>query len=538
MKVLKVAEVVQGMDRIIKKKEQEKEHILLLRDELNKVIDLDNALDGEGGVAIREHFMTLHFPVIILLNLFLEEYIDLLKKFKQEIEAFENDNGFIREDFLNGEIKNSLNNLENNIFDITAAINKSYGSVSDLVGYDYISTSTFNFHVTDAHQLMENVLSDLTEIDSTNSSSLSNPEEKLSELGQLTGKIKTWTSNGIFLTEEQIQEVEAYFLESDVIEDMIDEAMKLSTEQGDSTIVGAIATWISNLGKVDGAYKIAKGALAASILSTKMLELVPDGKGNFTVVASQAWKQGTNGKYSSTLAGTIYDLLKKGSQNAPNPIKHYLSKYGNAPSGLLKELIGLNSRTTKISFGTIANKYTNVLVLEKDALKDYRMNVDLKATGDKVADVKKFGDFARRVPYAGIIFSVGVNSSEYYSDANAHLSFEEKTGRFVAGLAIDGGIAGLTTGFAALGTLVAPGPGTIIGGVIGAGIGIVGSWIMEDTIKDIGEDVGRWVGNTIDDVSDWAEDVGNTVNDIVSGVGETVDDITSGIGDFVSGIFN
>ena len=79
MKVIKVTEVINGLDEIIKKKEDEKEQFLSLRDELNRFIDLKDALKGEGGNAIREHFITLHFPAIILFNLFLEEYITVLK---------------------------------------------------------------------------------------------------------------------------------------------------------------------------------------------------------------------------------------------------------------------------------------------------------------------------------------------------------------------------------------------------------------------------------------------------------------------------
>jgi predicted ribonuclease toxin of YeeF-YezG toxin-antitoxin module len=63
MKVLKVSEITSSIDLIIRKKEEEKKHLLAIRDSIKKVIDLDDALKGEGGTAIREHFTVLHIPV-------------------------------------------------------------------------------------------------------------------------------------------------------------------------------------------------------------------------------------------------------------------------------------------------------------------------------------------------------------------------------------------------------------------------------------------------------------------------------------------
>ena len=48
MNVIKVSEILPELDRSIKKKEAEKEQILDLRDSLNKIINLDEALKGNG----------------------------------------------------------------------------------------------------------------------------------------------------------------------------------------------------------------------------------------------------------------------------------------------------------------------------------------------------------------------------------------------------------------------------------------------------------------------------------------------------------
>ncbi len=51
MKAIKVSEVKDGLDQLIQNKETEKEQILALRDAINSFINLDSALEGEGGDA-------------------------------------------------------------------------------------------------------------------------------------------------------------------------------------------------------------------------------------------------------------------------------------------------------------------------------------------------------------------------------------------------------------------------------------------------------------------------------------------------------
>ncbi|WP_245595279.1 T7SS effector LXG polymorphic toxin, partial [Fictibacillus gelatini] len=56
MKVLDVSEVLDGIDRWVEKKEQEKEQVHAIREAMKKVIELDDNLKGRGGEAIKKHF--------------------------------------------------------------------------------------------------------------------------------------------------------------------------------------------------------------------------------------------------------------------------------------------------------------------------------------------------------------------------------------------------------------------------------------------------------------------------------------------------
>lgn len=78
MKILKVSELTHAIDLIIMKKKTEKKQLLAIHNAVKKVIGLDDALKGEGGNAIRENFTVLHIPVLLLLEEFLDRYIDEL----------------------------------------------------------------------------------------------------------------------------------------------------------------------------------------------------------------------------------------------------------------------------------------------------------------------------------------------------------------------------------------------------------------------------------------------------------------------------
>lgn len=68
--------------------------------------------------------------------------------------------------------------------------------------------------------------------------------------------------------------------------------------------------------------------------------------------------------------------------------------------------------------------------------------------------------------------AVDLNFMEVFSDGHKDKSTAQRTGRALAGIALDIGAAYAgATGGAAIGTRIFPGVGTVIGGFIGAAIG-------------------------------------------------------------------
>ncbi|BDG47810.1 LXG domain-containing protein [Parageobacillus sp. KH3-4] len=538
MKALKVSEVSHETNQLIRQKQQEKEQILAVRDAVNKIIHLDDALKGEGGEAIKEHFATLHIPAILLLHQFLYQYLDILKDILTRIEHFETNSGFISEEFIETEVKTGLNQLENFTEETVNSINQYFFDVADLVHGTPVQILHFQHQIASAKSHAQKTVHELAKFDEEISRELSSLQEQLAQIRSFTQKLREWTKGGVFLSKEQIKEIENYISETDTFKKMIDEAIELSVQEGDSTFVGAVAEWLDSLGKFNGGLSVAKGLLAVHVLNSGLLTLSKDAKGNFIIKASPTWIQGANKKYESKIAETIYELLKKGDKNSANVIKRFLAKYNRAPSGVLRDLIGLHAKTNRISFGKIIAQQHKILVFDESLLKQYKAKVDIKSTIRQFTDVKSVSKLIKRLPYAGIAFSVTTNIGEFWSDNNQYKSSFENFGRFSAGIGLDIGVVATTSAGAYIGSLIAPGPGTIIGGAIGAGVGIVGSWLIEDVAKDFGEKVGREFGEGVQKIKEGVEKVGKEIEEGIENVTEMVRDSLTSAEKFIVDFFN
>jgi len=198
MKIIKVSEVIDEINNLIDNKEQEQEQLEALSDEIHNIINLDDALQGEGGKAITEHFTTLHKNALILFNLFLEEYIHTLNAIKSTIESFESRTGMIHTEFLREDIINKLSELDNFTNEIVNDINKQYDEVSDLVADGRVSTYYLNLNIANAGSHAEDTAIKLETLDKESTSSLYSSENNADELSQFTSKIESWTKDGVF----------------------------------------------------------------------------------------------------------------------------------------------------------------------------------------------------------------------------------------------------------------------------------------------------------------------------------------------------
>ncbi|CAH0345444.1 T7SS effector LXG polymorphic toxin [Bacillus sp. CECT 9360] len=528
MKIIKVSEVLPELDASIKRKNTERKQILDIRNSMNRVIDLDHSLTGKTGEAVKEHFTILHIPAILLINQFLDEYEKQLTDIRSLISSYENDNGLVRQDFIEHDVKQGLDQLERLTEDIIEEINSDFSKVSDIVSSSALTIAPIHYPLEQARLHNKSTMEKLNELDHQSVNGLKSSQDQLQNISSFIGKIKGWSKGGIVLSESTVKEIDRFLAENDVINKLIDSATELSVEQGDSTLGGNVADWLDKIGKLNGGMEALKGTVTATILLSNRIVLTRDGKGNFIVKAHPDWIKGRNGMYVSKLADTIHEILKKGSASTITSIQNYFSKFQNAPSRMLRHLVGLNPGTNVLSnLKLLQGQHPYLKFSASQAEKYKRAAVDARATVAQLADAKSVQTIARKIPYVGIIFSLGTNAGEFMSDQNKYKSEWEKGGRAAAGIGMDIGVAGLTAGGAAIGTMIFPGPGTLIGGAVGATIGIVASIKLEDNIKDVGEKAGKWAGETYKEASKAAKDVADDIKDKVTDAR-----------DFVSGLFN
>lgn len=516
MKVLNVNEVLSELDTSIKKKKEEKEQILDLRDSLNKISSSKDSLDGKMGDAIREHFTVLHIPAVLLINQFLDQYTKQLKKIKDSILNYEDKNGLIKQEFIDHDVEQGLKKIERMTEDLIEDINQDFNEVRDLVSASPLSTTSIHYSIESARIHNKSTIDELNEIDQQSVKELKKSLEDLKDVSSFIKKIKTWSSKGIVINENTIKEINNYFTKNDTLTDLIDSAVELSVEQGDSTVIGDVADWLDKMGKFKGGTEILKATGAAGVLLSKGLILRKDGKGNFIVSTHPDWKQ-KNGKYNSKLADTIHGILKKGSNSSIPFIKEYFSKFQNSPGRLLRTLVGLNPRTGTISLRKVLEDRFKILQFSDNKLRQYKSwPVDVKKTINQFKDSGSAKKLLSKIPYAGIAFSLTTNAGDYFSDDNKYKSKSARIGRVAAGIGLDVGVSGLTTGGAVIGTMICPGIGTIIGGAVGAAIGIGGSFLVEDKVKEIGEKAGEWAKDKMDDLSKIGDKVKDSFTDKLS----------------------
>ena len=98
LKVLDVSEVIDAIDQLIKEKARGKRN-QRHKGKCTKIAELDDALKGEGGNAIKEHFSVLHLPVLLYFQHFIDQYIQNLKDIKAKIRTYESTEGFVKKNF-------------------------------------------------------------------------------------------------------------------------------------------------------------------------------------------------------------------------------------------------------------------------------------------------------------------------------------------------------------------------------------------------------------------------------------------------------
>ncbi|WP_161625319.1 LXG domain-containing protein [Pontibacillus halophilus] len=295
--MLDVSIVIDELDKISNKRESEKEQVLTLKKSMDSFIGLESSLKGSGGNAIRAHFAEMQVPLNILLQQFQDKYIETLGSIKDELFSFESREAFLREDFMTNDVQTGLEKVDKMTTDLIEGINDDYVSISDLVPFERINLTDFSSIVEEGKEHIEDTTKKLIQVDKSCVNLIEDAEATLDQLSSFVTKMQTWTKDGVFLSDQEYKELEKFYNESNVMKEIIENAEDLSDVDDNDNYMNQVANMLEMASKTTGVKDVIKNSLGFAVLSSGMLKVIEDGKGNLIIKASAKWKQGSNGKY-------------------------------------------------------------------------------------------------------------------------------------------------------------------------------------------------------------------------------------------------
>ena len=198
MKVLDVASLNEGIHATLQEIEKIQSQLSGVQRSVRDIIALDQYLKGKTGEAIRSFYKQIHEPFLIYMHQSLTDYAEQLQAIKQAIQAFEPDkNGLIRQEFLDYNVKRSLDRTEDIAGDLVDQANREIASIGDLVSLPRLDMGELSFVVQKGRKKTREIVDRLHELDHTQTKNLAKVEEKLDVMKQYTSEMtRTFNQSG------------------------------------------------------------------------------------------------------------------------------------------------------------------------------------------------------------------------------------------------------------------------------------------------------------------------------------------------------
>ncbi|WEG16694.1 T7SS effector LXG polymorphic toxin [Alkalihalophilus pseudofirmus] len=177
MKALDVTDLHSGIEEIQAKIEVHIEQLSKIEKSVTAIVGLSDSLKGEGGTAIRGFFQEGHIPLLAFLKLSLTQYNKVLSQMKASLQALEPAaNGRILESFLEGDLEQSLRQVELVTANLTSQTNAVMNKVSDIVALPPLRDDEVKHYVQKAKREKDQTIEHLHQFDYEQVSSLESVE--------------------------------------------------------------------------------------------------------------------------------------------------------------------------------------------------------------------------------------------------------------------------------------------------------------------------------------------------------------------------
>ena len=215
MKEFAVKEIHKGTETSKLDLDTLSEQLSNLQQKVRNLYSLDDALKGKTGKAIRSYYNEIHTPFLTFLLQSMEDYKTRLENMKNDVQSFEpSHQGYISEGFLDNELHPGLDKAKSKVASVSENINQVLSSVADIRFVAQISYSDFETYIEKGKRQIDEVITDLGELDSKHASHLQETQSDLNTMKKYLSEMTTGLSSGAISISDfnavSLQDMNAY----------------------------------------------------------------------------------------------------------------------------------------------------------------------------------------------------------------------------------------------------------------------------------------------------------------------------------------
>jgi toxin YxiD len=197
MKTFDNKSIINGIQELQSQLTLQKNQLTNIYKAIQQFSESQDSFSGNGADAIRSFYQDVHIPFLTFYSLSLINFEKVLTSLKTASTQFEPDtSGFIHQPFLDNEIKNDLNKIENHTIDMIDETNRTLNSIKDIVSIPSISEQDFLGAIKQAEHKVTQTLEDLTSFDRNQTKDLDTVDHDIQLMKRYIYEIEGMFKNG------------------------------------------------------------------------------------------------------------------------------------------------------------------------------------------------------------------------------------------------------------------------------------------------------------------------------------------------------
>ncbi len=198
MKVLDVNTFQQGLERNVNRLTRLETEMKQIEITIKGLTNLEESLKGQGGEALRGYYENCHLPFLEFFNTFKASFTTVLQEMSSALSTLEPDSsGFIRQEALEGEVEQGLNNAKQVTEELTNETNQIMNQVSDIVSLPNLDDSEVQAEVLNAKSHRDQTVEQLNTFDLTQTMALATIQSDLLLMQTWITNIESMMTEGV-----------------------------------------------------------------------------------------------------------------------------------------------------------------------------------------------------------------------------------------------------------------------------------------------------------------------------------------------------